>query len=137
MLSVTLDSNIYISALNYAGPPLRILNMARDGLIRLDLSNAILEEVGGVLRDKFHWPEEDIELAQREIASFANHVSPQQTLTVVSADDDDNRIVECAATARSDYIVSGDNHLLRMGSYGGTRIIKPAEFLGLRKGRGS
>lgn len=63
MLSVTLDSNIYISALNYAGPPLRIVNMARDGLIRLDLSNAILEEVGGVLRDKFHWREEDVELA--------------------------------------------------------------------------
>ena len=82
MLSVTLDSNIYISALNYAGPPLRIVNMARDGLIRLDLSNAILEEVGGVLRDKFHWREEDVELAQREIASFSNHVSPQKTLTI-------------------------------------------------------
>jgi putative PIN family toxin of toxin-antitoxin system len=133
--SVTLDSNIYISALNFGGPCLRILNMARDGLIRLDLSNAILEEVGGVLRDKFHWPEDDIELAQREIASFASKVSPQETLLVVPGDDDDNRIAECAAAARSDYIVTGDKHLLRMGSYRGTRIIKPAEFLATEKGR--
>jgi predicted nucleic acid-binding protein len=52
--SVTLDSNIYISALNYGGACPHILNMSRDRLIRLDVSNAILEEVGGVLRGKFH-----------------------------------------------------------------------------------
>jgi predicted nucleic acid-binding protein len=102
--------------------------MARNGLIQLDLSNSIPEESGGVLRDKFHWLEEDIELAQREIALFSNHVSPHKTLTVVPADDDDNRIVECATSALSDYLVTGDKHLMRLGSHGRTRIVKPAEF---------
>jgi predicted nucleic acid-binding protein len=109
--------------------------MARDGLIRLDLSNSILEEVGGVLREDFQWPEDEIEFVQREIASFANQVSPQERLPVVAADPDDDRVIECAAAARSDYLVTGDKHLLRLGSYRGTRIIKPAEFLALSRGR--
>jgi putative PIN family toxin of toxin-antitoxin system len=127
--SVTLDSNVFVSALNYGGPCLRILNMARDGLIRLDLSNSILEEVGGVLREKFHWPEDDIELVQQEIASFANQVSPQETLLVVPGDDDDNRIVECAVGARSDFLVTSDKHLLRLGAWRATKIVRPGEFL--------
>jgi putative PIN family toxin of toxin-antitoxin system len=133
--SVTLDSNVFVSALNFGGPCLRILTMARDGLIRLDLSNAIPEEVGGVLREKFHWPEDDIELAQREIASLSNYVSPQETLLAVPDDDDDNRVIECASAGRSDYLVTADKHLLRLGHFRSTRIIKPREFLEVSRSR--
>jgi hypothetical protein len=109
--------------------------MARDGVIRLDLSSSILEEVGGVLRDKFHWREEDIELAQREIASFANQVSPQERIMAVREDPDDDRIIECSAAARSDYLITADKHLLELGSHCGTRIVKAAEFLALGRGK--
>jgi predicted nucleic acid-binding protein len=54
---------------------------------------------------------------------------------VVKADPDDDKIVECAVAARSDYIVTGDKHLLMLGSYRGTRIAKAAEFLALYPGR--
>ena len=47
----------------------------------------------------------------------------------------DDKIVECAAAARSDYIVTGDKHLLMPSSYRGTRIAKAAEFLALYPGR--
>jgi hypothetical protein len=50
VLSATLDSNTYISALNFGGAPLQVLNLARPGFIRLDVSDAILEEFAGVLR---------------------------------------------------------------------------------------
>jgi predicted nucleic acid-binding protein len=53
VLSATLDSNTYISALNFSGTPLLVLNLARAGFIRLDVSDTILEEFAGVLRDKF------------------------------------------------------------------------------------
>ena len=128
MVSVTLDSNIYISALNYGGVPLRLLNLARDGEVRLDVSDAILDEVAEVLRDKFRWRDADIEMVKREIRSFANHVTPGSELHVVAADDDDNRILECAETAGSDYVITGDKHLLRLSSYENARIITPAEF---------
>ncbi|MGO9254954.1 MAG: hypothetical protein ACLQU1_01425 [Bryobacteraceae bacterium] len=42
MTSITADTNFYISALNYPGPPLRLLVLARSGKIRLDISDAIM-----------------------------------------------------------------------------------------------
>jgi predicted nucleic acid-binding protein len=52
VLSATLDSDTHISALNFGGTPLEVLNLARAGFIRLDVSDAILDEFAGVLRDK-------------------------------------------------------------------------------------
>jgi uncharacterized protein len=42
---------------------------------------------------------------------------------------------ECAAAAQADYLVTGDKHLLKLGSYRATRIVKAAEFLALQRGR--
>jgi putative PIN family toxin of toxin-antitoxin system len=135
VVSVTLDSNLYISALNFGGPPLEVLDLARSGIIRLDASNAIFDEFAGVLRDKFRWSESDIADAQQEIRLFVNQVAPAETLSVVLADPDDDRILECAAAARSDYLVTGDKHLLKLGSYRGTQIVKAADFLALGRRR--
>jgi hypothetical protein len=50
----------------------------------------------------------------------------------------DNRILECAATARSDYIVSGDKDLLQVKSFRDIPIVKVSNFLALvaKHGRG-
>ena len=53
MIGVTADTNIYISALEFGGQPLQVLVAARRGLIRLDISNPLLDEINRVLRDKF------------------------------------------------------------------------------------
>ena len=54
MKRVTVDSNIYISALRFGGKPLTILELALDGDIEISISDAILQETLRVLRDKFH-----------------------------------------------------------------------------------
>lgn len=135
MRSLTLDSNVYVSALNFGGEPLRLLNMARLGEIRLDVSAPVLDEVERVLCKKFRWAPADAKEIRAEIERFANVITPSESLTVVKADPDDDKIVECAAAARSDYIVTGDKHLLILRSYRGTRIAKAAEFLALYPGR--
>ena len=135
MQSVTLDSNIFISAFVFRGEPLRLLQMAQDGLIRLDVSDTILNEFGRVLHGKFEWSAEDVKVVQAKILSFANHVTPIEAVHVVQADADDDAILECAAAARSDFLVTGDKHLLTLGSFRGTRIIKPAAFLALGRER--
>ncbi len=74
MLRVTADTNLIISGLNFSGNPRRILNLAESGVIRLAVSEAILSEVERVLRrDKFGWPENEIERAVRQISRFAQH----------------------------------------------------------------
>jgi len=57
-------------------------------------------------------------------------VNPE-TLDVVKADPPDNRILECAKAAKSDYIVTGDDHLLRLQQHGSALILKVADFMEL------
>jgi uncharacterized protein len=45
-------------------------------------------------------------------------VTTEAPLNVVKEDPDDDRILECAAEAKSDFIVSEDKHLLRLGHFG-------------------
>jgi putative PIN family toxin of toxin-antitoxin system len=121
-------SNIYISALQFGGAGARLLSMARVGQMRLDISDAILDETIGVLRDKFGWDGYRLHFARLELQKIANRVTPMQTVDVVD-DPDDNCIIECALTAGSDYIVTNDNALLRIGKYGDITIVRVSEYL--------
>ncbi len=103
--------------------------MGARGEIEIAVSEAILNETLRVQADKFKTSPEGIETARRMILSCAKLVTPGRTLTVVPSDADDNRIIECAIAAGSEAIVTGDNDLLRMGSYEGIRMMRIQEFL--------
>ena len=131
MLRITPDTNIYISAFMFGGKPLRLLEMALEGEVRLAISDAILEEALGVLRDKFGLARERLLEAEGFIKRCTERVTPVQTLDVVQSDPHDNRVLECAVAAGSDAIVSGDSDLLGLRNYSGIKIMKVAEFLKL------
>ncbi len=128
MISATVDSNIYVSALQFGGIGVRLIGMARSGAIRMDISEAILAETIGVLRDKFGWDGYRLHFARLDLRKFAHIVVPTQTLNV-NDDPDDNRILECAIAAGSDYIVTYDKDLLRLGEYAGIKIVRAVDFL--------
>jgi putative PIN family toxin of toxin-antitoxin system len=123
---VTLDTNVYVSAFQFGG--MRLLHLAVDGDIEIAVSQSIVEEVIPVLRDKFHWDGYRLHDARQQILGFARLVTPKQTLDVVKEDEPDNRILECAAEAGSDFIISADKDLLRLGSYAGAPIMRAADF---------
>ncbi len=50
-------------------------------------------------------------------------------IDTIKVDPSDNAFLECAVDGRADYIVSGDRHLLGLGTYRGIQIISPREFL--------
>jgi putative PIN family toxin of toxin-antitoxin system len=127
---VTLDTNIYISALNFRrGKPLQILQMAIDGDLRVAISPAILQEVLRIMEEKFHCTPEVLREAEALITGCTERIQPTENLTVVKEDPDDDRILECAVASGSGIIVSGDNDLLRLREYGGIKIVSPAEFM--------
>jgi putative PIN family toxin of toxin-antitoxin system len=128
VIPATLDSNIYISALEYGGIGARLLNMARARIIRADTSEAIVTETIGVLRDKYRWDGYRLHFAGIELRNLANVVSPTQALAVTD-DPDDNRILECAVEARSEFIITYDRDLLRLIEYAGIKIINASDFL--------
>ena len=129
MRRATADSNIYISALNFGGKPLQVLELPRAGEIERAISNAIITETSRILHRKFHWKPEDVSDAVAQILSFTKYVQADYTLDVVPTDPDDNRVLECALKATSDTLVTGDTDLLVMGSFRGIRIQNPSDFL--------
>jgi putative PIN family toxin of toxin-antitoxin system len=55
-------------------------------------------------------------------------VAPESKLSVL-ADDPDNRVLEAAAAADADYIVTGDKAMLDLGRFDRTVIVTPRRFL--------
>jgi putative PIN family toxin of toxin-antitoxin system len=113
-----------------------LLELARTGKISLAISDAILDEIEDVLRRKFAWSDDDIAEGRKRISAMARKVKPAVQLDVVKDDPDDNKILECGSAAGSDFIVSGDRHLLKLDRYDSIRILSVAEFLGLMQGEG-
>src|SRR2546425_7429803 len=79
-------------------------------------------------RVKFDQDEEDIKHALRLISRASTVVRPRRRVTVLH-DDPDNRILECAAEAGADVVVSGDRHLLKLRRFESASIIRLADFL--------
>jgi predicted nucleic acid-binding protein len=50
-------------------------------------------------------------------------------VAAITDDPDDNRILEAALAAKADAIVSGDKHLLDLGTWNGIPILSLADFL--------
>jgi uncharacterized protein len=129
VISATLDTSVYVRAFNFGGPAAILLARARAGGVRIDISEPILRETIGVLREKFQRDPYTINDIHQKLTALCNSVSPAETLDVVKEDSDDNRILECAAGARSDYIVTEDKDLLRLGRYGKAPILNIADFM--------
>ena len=99
------------------------------GLVRLVVSPAIIREMARVLRFDFAW-KDDFGLSQ-----VPHVIAPRTVLSVVSADPDDNRILECAVAGKADIIVSNDHHLLDLKICAGIPIVAEPDFrrtLGLK-----
>jgi uncharacterized protein len=137
VLRVTPDTNILVSGLVYQrGKPYQLLRMALAGEINMTVSQAIIDEMAEVLARKFKMSEDFITEATAIVRSAARVVTPAVQLDVVKEDPPDNRIIECAVSAGSDYIVTGDKDLLRLKQYDSIRIIKVSDFMTVARGRG-
>ncbi|MEO8631305.1 MAG: putative toxin-antitoxin system toxin component, PIN family, partial [Betaproteobacteria bacterium] len=105
MIAVTLDTATYVRALLFGGAPLELLSLASRGQIRLFISEPILLEMLRVLRDKFRRDEAGLRKTERVIRRLAELVTPRKPLNIIKYDAADNRVLECAQEAKSDYIV--------------------------------
>ncbi len=128
-IKVVLDTNVFISSIFWIGNPHKIVELAFDKIVEVYTSPEILTELEKILKRDF---KEDQAFVERQIAlilEYAKIVRPINKLEIVKADPDDNKILECAFTAKADYIVSGDPHLYTIKEVAGIKILKPKEFL--------
>ncbi|MBA3610660.1 MAG: putative toxin-antitoxin system toxin component, PIN family [Rubrobacter sp.] len=116
--TIVLDTNVLVSALGWRGNERLLYERCRSGELQLATSNALLDELRRVLRyPKLGFTEDEIEEFVSDILLHALMVSPSRTLEVISEDPDDDRVLECAIQSDVCWIVSGDRHLLDLGSY--------------------
>jgi putative PIN family toxin of toxin-antitoxin system len=126
---IVADTNVYISALNFAGTADEVLALGRAGVIEVFISPQILKEIETVLVRKFRWAAPRVREAVRAIRRFAVLVNPGESVNIVPEDEPDNRILECALAAGADTIVTGDHHLLKLKRFRDILIASPRQFL--------
>ena len=124
-----LDTNVVISGLLCTGPPRRVLQLAVRREILPVTSTVLLEELSGVLRTKFKYSASVAEAVTSEWADLCEQMEPATQLSVVSEDPADNRVLECAVDGKAVSVVTGDRHLLSLGTFRGIPILNPQEFL--------
>ena len=129
MIRVVLDTNIFVSALEFGGTPLRLLEKARAGEFEVAISTPIIDEIKRVLREKFGWPESRLEQFERNVSQFTHRVEPTIRLDIVKDDPSDDKFAECAVEAGAEAIITGDQDLLRLGSYEGIKMMTPRDRL--------
>ncbi len=130
-MRVVLDTNVYISAILFGGNCEEILRLAGLGSFELMSSKSTIIELKGILEKKFRWSKKQVLETIAYIKNITTEVKSGIEVSIIRDDPSDNKILECALSARAQYIVSGDKHLLRLKRYKEIRILNPADFLRL------
>jgi len=127
------DTNIFISAFVIPGGNAEEAYMqAVRGDFQLFTSVTILTETANILQTKFGWSDARVATLVGAISKTAAVLKTEPLLHDL-ADEADNRILECAALAAADFIVTGDKHILALDHYQSTQIVKLVEFVELVK----
>ncbi len=135
-MRITLDTNVLVSAfIAKHGHPANLLELVltlED--IELVLSVPILKELQDVLsrrevRTRFSYSERDVKKIIKTLFNSAKIASIKSRFRIVEEDPKDDLVINTAYEGKSDYIVSGDQHLLKLGRFRHIRIVKPRQML--------
>ena len=100
-----------------------------EGRVDVVASKEIVDEYEEiVLRLKQKYPRIDTRIPLQELLSKFEIIRVSSDIQA-SRDPDDNKFISCAIDGKCLYIVSGDDDLLSVGSYGDVEILTVAEFL--------
>ncbi len=126
---VVFDTNILFSGTGWRGTPYHCLELARRGSVEAVTCAEILDELAKKLSAKLNFSSIQTRDRIAFFLDFMRLVTIRNTLNVVDADPDDNKIIECAVAGAATHIVTGDRHLLVLGNYQNIQILTAADFL--------
>lgn len=136
MLRVVFDTNLLVSSLLVKnGLPAQALDAWRAHRFLLVTSPAIMAEVSATLgyeriRRKYGVTDEDVYQLLELLAADAVIVPGQSDVAGSVPDDvDDEIVLSCAVDGQVNVVVSGDQHLLALGTFRGIDIITVRQFM--------
>ncbi|MFP9062513.1 putative toxin-antitoxin system toxin component, PIN family [Natrialbaceae archaeon A-chndr2] len=130
-MRAVLDTNVLISSVISTGTPHEVVVAGFNGEYQIVVSVATLMEFRETLLkypDRFQMEKEDIQKEVETVRYFAEFVEPNEEITAVVDDPDDDKFLEAAIAGNVDYLVSGDKHLLTLESFRGIEIVTPRTF---------
>ena len=135
MLKAVIDTNQFVSSLiSKQGPSAQLIDRWREQRFILVTSPEIIAEIQRVLEyphisKKYKLSKSDVQSLLTLIEHEAVVIPKLPAVHVIKDDPDDDKFLACAFAARAEYIVSGDRHLLSLGSYKSISIVTVKEFL--------
>lgn len=133
-MRVVLDTNIWLSAIFWEGEAHKLIKKLKRKDAEIFISEYILSEIIDVLNKeaKFQKFIKDMKIATedllRTILYMARLIKPKTRLRIIKEHSPDNRILECAVDGKVNYLISYDNHLLKLRKYKNIEILTPTEF---------
>jgi putative PIN family toxin of toxin-antitoxin system len=129
-MTVVIDTNVVLSAILFGGKPKQVLEMALLGSIQLAISESLVNDLQGVLqRPKFELSAQLAQTVVSEYTSIATWIEPSEHFNVVVDDPSDNHFIDCAVAAEADYLITGDRHLLNLGTFKMIKIVSVDNFI--------
>lgn len=129
---IVLDTNILISAIGWSGRPKEIFRRILNEEFELIISQKQIKELQRVLEyPKFKFTDEQKSRFLRILLKTATVVKTPDKLKVIEEDPADNIILESAIKNNADFIISGDEHILKIKKFGKVRIVTASKFLEL------
>ncbi|MBO3809110.1 MAG: putative toxin-antitoxin system toxin component, PIN family [Candidatus Brockarchaeota archaeon] len=133
-LKAVLDTNILVSAWLREGNESKIVELVENGIVTGYTSPHLIREFEKVMNyPKFRLSEEEILSAIGYYKIILRTIEPKTTVKIVRDDPADNRVLDCALSARADAIITGDKHLLALGKFKNIKILTSTQFLKLIK----
>jgi len=135
-LKVVLDTNIWVSAMIWGGMPARIIKTAEENKIAIITSEEILQEISRTLayprlREIYEGTGVSREQLIEAILRVATLVEVKTRVRIIQDDLTDDKFLGCALDGKADFVVSGDEHLLRKEHHQGIHIVSARQFLKL------
>ena len=128
-MKIVIDTNIFISGIFWKGASNKVIINWKEGKFILVTSLEAVSEIIKVLKDfKIRLSDDMIRKWIDLIVRNSIIVEPKERINIVKDDQKDNIFIETAVAGNVDYIVSQDNHLLKLKEFRGIKIITPEEF---------
>jgi len=139
-MRVMLDTNVLVSAALVAkGASAQVVSLWRDGELEVIVTESLIEEVGEVLRRphiqrRYRVQEPDIHAIQHVLSRHGLMVPGALAVEEIEDDPDDDAILAAAIEGEANFIVTGDQHLLRLREFRGIPILTPEQFRSVLQG---
>lgn len=133
-LRVVVDTNVIVSGIiSRNGYPASIIEAWLRGEFEVIISKKLQEEVNEVfdrlkIKKRPNHSSKDVKKILGVLFNKAEKIKPKRMDINISLDIKDHFLLELAASAKADIIVSGDEELLGCVDYKGTKIMSPKSF---------